>query len=165
MTMLEKYNPGEILKIAVEVEKNGKELYALLEVKSRDPQASSLWAYLKQQEEIHQQTFQEILSNQKDYLVVEFSAGEHEPYLKAIASEYIFTQDLIKEYISQEFKSDSEAIDFGISVEKISILTYAALREYINKDKQPVLDKIIDEEKNHLAKLKSLKRTIDYTGI
>ena len=163
--MLEKYSPGEILKIAVEVEKNGKELYAFLELKSRDPEISKLWAYLKQQEEVHQKIFQEMFSNQKDYLIAEFSPGEHEAYLKSIASEYIFTQDRIKKHIDQGFKSDSEAVNFGISVEKISILTYVALREYINKNKQLVLDKVIDEEKTHLAKLKSLRRTIDHIGI
>jgi len=163
--MLENYNPGEILKIAVEVERNGKDLYALLELKSQDSQARQIWAYLKQQEEVHQRTFQEMLSHQKNYLIVEFSPGEHESYLRAIASEYVFTQDLIKKHIKAEFSSDIEAVNFGISVEKISILTYSALREYIKKDRLAVLDKIIDEEKNHLAKLKGLKRTIEHTGI
>ena len=163
--MLENYNPGEILKIAVEVEKNGKDLYALLELKSQDPQARQIWAYLKQQEEAHQKIFQEMLSRQKDYLIVEFSPGEHGSYLRAIASEYVFTQDLIKKHMREEFSSDIEAVNFGISIEKISILTYSALRDYIKKDKLSVLDKIIDEEKSHLAKLKGLKRTIEYTGI
>ncbi len=157
--MSKDYSPGEILKIAVEVEKNGKDLYEALERESQTENIRQLWAYLKEQEEIHRKVFQDMLDSQKDYLVVEFSAGEHQAYLGAIASEYIFTQDLIKKYIRKRFQNDIEAIDFGISVEKISILTYTALKEYIKKDKKGVLDKVIVQEKTHLVKLKTLKRT------
>lgn len=158
--MTQNYSPGEILKIAVSVEENGKVLYGVLELESSSEQMRETWAYLKEQEEIHRKVFQEMLERQKDYIVVEFSPGENQAYLKAIASEYIFTQDLIRKHISKRFESDLEAIEFGISVEKISILTYAALREYMKKDKQAVLDKIIAEEKSHLARLKVLKRDI-----
>jgi len=158
--MSQNYSPGEVLKIAVEVEENGKVLYGVLELESRSEQMKEIWAYLKDQEEIHRKVFQDMLDRQKDYIVAEFSPGENQAYLRAIASEYIFTQDLIRKHISKRFESDLEAVEFGISVEKISILTYVALREYIKKDKQVVLDKIIAEEKNHLARLKSLKRAI-----
>lgn len=156
--MAQQYDPGEILKIAVEVEKNGKDLYEVLALESQDEKIKEIWSYLKKQEELHQKVFQEMLDNQKDYLVFEFSPGEHQAYLGAVASEYIFTQDLIKKFINRRFENDNQAIDFGISVEKISILTYTTLRDYIKRDKRVVLDKIIKEEKNHLVQLESLKR-------
>ncbi|MCF7908470.1 MAG: hypothetical protein K9L86_06340 [Candidatus Omnitrophica bacterium] len=158
--MLQQYSPGEILKIAVEVEKNGKDLYEALASESQDEKTEQLWSYLKEQEEIHRELFQKMLDNQKDYLIFEFSPGEHQAYLGAIASEYIFTQGLIKKFISQRFENSNQAIDFGISVEKISILTYTALREYIKKDKLAVLDKIIKEEEKHLVQLKNLKHIL-----
>ena len=97
---MQQYSPGEILKIAVEVEKNGKKLYEALALESQNKKLKELWLYLKEQEESHQKVFQEMLDNQKDYIVFEFSPGEHQAYLGAIASEYIFTQDLIKKFIN-----------------------------------------------------------------
>lgn len=158
--MPDSYSPGEILKIAVEVERTGQELYAALELESQTKDIKDTWAYLKEQEGIHQKTFQEMLDKQADYLIAEFSPGEHQAYLQAISSEYIFTQDSIKKHLNQRFENDRQAIDFAIKVEKVSILTYAALKEYISKDKQGVLDKIIAEEKGHLARLKKIKRTV-----
>jgi len=109
------------------------------------------------QEELHRQTFQEMLDAAGDYIVEEINRGEYDAYVKAVASQYIFTPQLIENKTKEGFKSDSEAIDFGIWIEKESIITYSALRIYILTEKQPVLDKVINEEKDHLVKLTLLK--------
>ncbi|MBP7087870.1 MAG: ferritin family protein [Candidatus Omnitrophica bacterium] len=155
--MSKDFSPQEILKIAIRVEENGKNLYQSLEDKAKKDELKALWRYLKEQEKIHRQTFQEMLDNIKDYVIYEFNPGEYQAYLRAIASEYIFTQELVERKIKEGFGSDSEALKFGIFIEKESILTYTALKEYITTDKQSVLDKIIDEEKWHLVKLSVLK--------
>ncbi|MCK9615585.1 MAG: hypothetical protein M0R48_08780 [Candidatus Omnitrophica bacterium] len=151
------FSPQEILRIAIRVEENGKKLYAILEKKTGNEIMREVWAYLKDQEELHRKTFQAMLDNVGDYIVYEFSPGEYDAYIKAIAAGYIFTQELIEKKTKEGFKSDLEAIDFGIYIEKESILTYSALRGYILAEKHAVLDKVIDEEKNHLVKLTILK--------
>ena len=154
------FSPQEILRIAIKVEENGKKLYEALEKKAGNVIMRDAWAYLKDQEELHRKTFQAMLDNVGDYIVYEFSPGEYDAYIKAIAAGYIFTQELIVKKTEEGFKSDLEAIDFGIYIEKESILTYSALRGYILTEKHPVLDKVIDEEKNHLVKLTILKDKI-----
>jgi len=150
-------SPQEILRIAVKVEERGENLYAALEAKSTDDKLKKIWKYLKEQEENHRQIFQNMLEKVGDYIVYEFSPGEYEAYLKAISSQYIFTQELIDKKTKELFTSDEEAIDFAIGVEKDSILTYTTLRGYVLSEKQPVLDKVIDEEKRHFAQLVSFK--------
>ncbi|MCK9573395.1 MAG: ferritin family protein [Candidatus Omnitrophica bacterium] len=154
------YSPQEILRIAIKIEENGKKLYEALEKKTDNAAMREVWGYLKDQEEVHRKTFQVILDNVGDYIVYEFSPGEYDAYIKAIAAGYIFIQELIEKKTKEGFKSDLEAIDFGIYIEKESILTYSALRGYILTEKHPVLDKVIDEEKNHLVKLTLLKDKI-----
>jgi len=154
------FSPQEILRIAIKVEENGKKLYEALEKKAASADIRDTWAYLKDQEELHRKTFKDMLDNVGDYIVYEFSPGEYEAYVKAIAAGYVFTPELVEKKTKEGFKSDLEAIDFGIYIEKESILTYSALREYIITEKQPVLDKVIDEEKNHLVKLTILKDKI-----
>ena len=151
------FNPLEIVKIAINIEENGKKLYQSLERKAKDRKLKLMCKYLKDQEEIHRQIFQEMLDNIGEYIVHEFSPGEHEAYLRAIATEYIFTQEAINGKIKKGFGSDLEAVKFGIFVEKESILTYSALRECMLAGKQEVLDKVIDEERKHLIDLIVLK--------
>ena len=145
------FSPQEILRIAVGVEENGKKLYAALEANATNPKVKDIWQYLKEQEEVHRTIFQGMLDKIGDYIVYEHSTGEYQAYIKAIASQYIFTQQLIEKKISVLFKSDLEAVEFGIYIEKESVLTYLALREYVLTEKQLVLDKVIDEEKTHLV--------------
>ena len=155
--MANTFSPQEILKIAVKVEEEGRNLYHILEEKASDEQLKEVWRYLKEQEELHRAVFQEMLDKSGEYIVYEFSPGEYNAYLAAIASSYIFTQELIEKKTKELFTSDLEAIEFGIYVEKESILTYSALGEYLVVDKKPVLDKVIGEEKKHLAQLFSLR--------
>ena len=151
--MKESFNPQEILKIAINIEENGKALYGALQEKASDTQLKELWGYLKDQEEEHRKTFVNMLDHLDDYIVREYAKGEYDAYMKAIASNYVFTQELVEKKKKELFESDQEAIDFGIYIEKESILTYQALKDYITFDKQGVINKVIDEEKKHLARL------------
>lgn len=154
------FSPQDILRIAIKVEENGQNLYQALENKETDKKLKELWRYLKEQEVEHRKIFQEMLDKVGDYIVYEFSPGEYSAYMKAIASSYIFTQNLIEEKTKKLFKDSQEAIDFGIYIEKESILTYTAFKDYVLTDKQPVLQRVIDEEKKHLIRLSLLKEEL-----
>ena len=154
------FNPQEIVNIAINIEENGKKLYEILETKAKDQKLKATCKYLKEQEEIHLKFFQEMLGNIGDYVIHEFSPGEYEAYLRAIASEYILTQEIIRVKIKEGFHSDLEAIEFGIFVEKESILTYSALRDYVLAGKKEVLDKVINEERKHMTDLIALKNLL-----
>jgi len=154
------FSPQELLKIAIGVEENGKNLYETLENKAKSEKIKAIWKYLKEQEEIHRQIFKQMLDDVDNYIVYEFSPGEYDAYLKAIASSYIFTKGLIEKKITELFNSELEAVDFGIYIEKESILALSALKEYITSDKKSVLNKIIAEERKHLVSLTDLKQDI-----
>lgn len=154
------FNPQEIVKIAINIEENGKKLYETLENKAKDQRLKAICKYLKEQEEIHYKIFQEMLENIGEYIVHEFSPGEYEAYLRAIATEYIFTQEIVRSRLKKGFESDFEAVEFGIFVEKESILTYSALREYMLTAKVGVLDKVIDQERKHLTDLIAMKDSL-----
>jgi rubrerythrin len=153
-------SPQEILKIAIKVEENGKKLYGILEEKAKDEEIKKIWRFLKEQEEEHRKVFQKMLENVGEYIVYEFSPGEYEAYLKAIASMYVFAPQLIEEKTKTLFKSDLEAVEFGIYIEKDSILVYSAFKEYVMNSKQHILEKVINEERNHLVRLVNLKEAI-----
>ena len=151
------FSPQEILKVAVLVEEKGKKLYGLLEERTENSKLKAVWKYLKEQEILHQEIFQDMLDNSGDYIVDDFSTGEYDAYMKAIAMDYIMTPELIDSKIKESPKSDLDAVDFGIFVEKQSIITYNAFRDFIQNDKQHVLDNVIEEEKKHFVRLVNLR--------
>ena len=158
--MADNFSAGEFLKIAISIEENGQKLYGDLEAKAKDQTLKNLWAHLKAQEEIHRKVFQDMLDNVGDYIIHEFNPGEYQNYIRAIASEYVFTQDLMDKKLREGFSSDIEAIEFAISIEKDSILVYSSLREYIIANRQLVLDKVINEERKHFGELTSVKESM-----
>ncbi len=155
-----KWSPQEILDIALRVEENGEHLYAKLEEKAEDEKLKNVWKFLKEQEIGHQSKFKEMLESAGDYIVSEFGSGDYDAYLQAIASAYIFTPELIKKKIEEPFSSDQDAVDFGLQIEKESILVYTALKDYVLSDKKEIMDRIIKEEKKHVIVLTEFKKTL-----
>lgn len=158
--MEQMFSPAEIIRIAVNVEKSGQKLFSLLEQKTADDQVKNIWRYLKDQEETHRQIFQQMLDETEEHVVEDYSPGEYSAYLRAIASEYIVTRDLIEKKITESFARDIDAVNFGIFIEKESILTYGALRDYVKPQKQKQIDNVIAEEKKHLVNLCSIKKNL-----
>ncbi|MCM8812400.1 MAG: hypothetical protein NC924_00500 [Candidatus Omnitrophica bacterium] len=150
-------SPAELLKIAVDVEHNGEQLYAALEHRAMDERVRSIWHFLRAEEVRHREIFEEILDNLTEYVVVDNSPQEWELYMQAIAAEFIVTPQLIAQKIKEHFPTEIAAVEFGIALEKDSILAYGALRDRIVNAQQPVIDRIIREEKKHLVKLCQLK--------
>lgn len=155
--MLQSFNPQEILKIAINVEKNGRDLYEALEQRTNNEKIKKIWGFLKDQEDEHVKVFQDILDNVGEFVVNGDNSSLYESYLKAVASEYIFSLKVLEDKLTTNFASDLEAIDFAIGMEKESILVYSELRQYIITEKQGALDKIIDEERKHLVQFVELK--------
>jgi len=156
----QQYSAQELLKISVSVENNGKKLYEKLENKTGDAKLKALWKYLKDQESEHAAKFQGMLDAIGDSAVKGVDEREYEAYFSAIASLYVFSQSVIKKAIDGDFKTDREAVEFAIGIEKDSILTYSALREYLRLDKQGGLEKIIREEQKHLIDLLAVKQRV-----
>jgi rubrerythrin len=155
--MLESYSPEEILQIALKVEEKGKDLYGKLESATTDNSLKEMWQFLKNQEEAHRQTFQRMLDNLDEFIVEEFSRGEYDAYLDAIAANYVFTPQLIDQKSKALFASDIEALDFAISIEKESIFVYSGFKKYLRPEKLPVVEDIIREEEQHFIQLTTFK--------
>ena len=158
--MEKNWSPQEILDIALKVEENGEHLYARLEENTDNEKLKNVWKFLKEQEIGHQSKFKDMLEKAGDYVVSDFGTGEYDAYLRAIASGYIFTPELIKQKTQELFRSDLQAIEFGLQIEKESILVYTALKDYVLNDKKGIIDDIINEEKKHVIVLSELKNNL-----
>ncbi|MCF7869917.1 MAG: ferritin family protein [Candidatus Omnitrophica bacterium] len=158
--MENQFDPQEILKISIKVEEAGAKLYDKLSEQTDNKEVKKVWDYLKRQEVEHKKIFSDILNKAGDYIVYELNSGEYDNYIRAIAAEYIFSPQLIEEKLKQDFKDDLEAVNFGISIEKESILVYSSFKEYMKVERRELIDEVINQEKKHYTDLVNLKQTL-----
>lgn len=156
------FNVKEILKIAVDVETNGKLFYQKMAESTQDEEQAKVLNFLAKAETQHVVFFQETYDFIKDVECSDLDAcSECDAYLNALASEFIITPQLISDRTEKGFSGIRDVLDFAMQLEKNSILTYSGLKDVLVGEHQELIDKIINEEKSHLAAIVKLKNSID----
>ncbi|HOK41686.1 MAG TPA: ferritin family protein [bacterium] len=153
----------EVIDIAIEIEKNGKNFYHQMLNKVKDEKAQEIFEYLEEEEEKHIKTFEKILMLLKSETDIEIDTStlsdEYYDYLKALSDEHIFTKQKAIEFEKMAV-SDLQAIELAIGMEKDSILFYDEIKKIVKEKERDLVDKIIEQEKTHLYKLTSLKNIL-----
>ena len=152
------FKASEVLKIAVQIEKNGLAFYTQIKEQTKYFPLQQVFDYLAKEEVKHQRTFESLLGQVGDYEPAESYPGEYETYLKAIAGENIFAQSDAMKQIARKAVSDKEAIDMGIGFEKDSIIFYGEIKKFVPASDEAVIEKVLAEEKEHLLKLLELRK-------
>lgn len=155
------FSAEETLKIAIEIEKNGREFYeGMLEV-TDDPEIDEVFRDLANQEVKHRETFEEMLGDVEAEEGPDLNSllyGELEDsYLNALADSKIFTP--ANENIEEAREADNrdELLSIAISLEKDTILYYYEILQNAKKSEdQDIIMDVIDEEKAHVKRLAGL---------
>ena len=154
------FSASEIVQIGVQIEINGKEFYDAVAKKSKDKDAGKIFEYLAGEEKKHIGVFSGLLSSIEKYEPAESYPGEYFAYLKALADQHVFTKEKKGAVVAGRVKTDLEAVETGINAEKDSILFYNEMKKFVPQGQFGVIDKIINEEKEHLRKLAGIKLVI-----
>jgi rubrerythrin len=112
----------------------------------------------------HLKTFQDMLNEFEKQQSRETSSKEYPDYIQTLIDEAVFSDDLITGEIAMQADSDIKAIELGISAEKDSLLFYYEMKENMPQRTNPVLSKIIAEEKLHLQQLSEVKKKLSGSG-
>lgn len=156
------YSGYEIIKIAIEEEKDAIEFYKKMREKAFSPGAKEVFQRLFDEEEKH-------LIVLKNCLLPAFEKGNIElkdeelvaAYLKRLNRSGIFPEEEKLNKIAEELTTDVEAIYIGIEIEKKSVVFYEKAYEATPESEgKEVLKKIIAEEKGHLDMLRKLQANI-----
>lgn len=150
------FAPDEVVKLAIEIEKNGKEFYESMIGKVKEDKIKNLLDFLAKEEEKHRQIFEGILQNLGETEIVETYPGEYQAYMKALSGECVFTQNLLRERIDKGFETPGELLDFALRIEKDSIILYTEMKENVLR-KQSALDEVINEERKHFILISEIK--------
>lgn len=151
------YSAGEVVEMAVQTERLGKQFYTEMADRFRDDRGlKKLFEDLATKEERHQRIFEEL----KDSVGDGEPEGwvEAQPYFRAmVESEFFIGKG--KSLPAMDFiLSVGDAVDFAIGFEKETLLYFVGMRDMV-KDSAPV-DRIIDEEKSHIAWLNRFKESL-----
>jgi len=154
------FSASEMVDIALGIERNGVAYYETLAESTTNASLKDTYDGLANMERQHIEIFQKMLDSLGKYQPT--SAGvdeeEHEFYLKALIDSAVFTDDKVARQIAQKASSPAEAIQTALGAEKDSILFYSEMRNFVPEREQPVIDRIINEEKSHVRQLSSLKK-------
>lgn len=149
------FNFEEIIRIGVEIEKNGGAFYTLAAKSVDDASAKEVLEKLATWETEHISIFETILKEEQCDACVADSWYEDENsrgVFKSIADSHIFTNSSAEEQIG---KCDTalDVFDIALQFEKDSVALYEALKGMVSpscNDREKV-QKVIDEEMMHVT--------------
>jgi len=151
---------SEIVELGIQIERNGRDFYNVLEQKLKKEEAAKLFRYLAGEEEKHIKVFQGILDKAEKYEPQGLDSDEYFAYMNALASEYVFIQKDKGAEIARAIKTDQEAVNMGIGFEKDSIIFYEGMKKVVPDYDIKVIDELIVQEQAHLKQLSDLKQRL-----
>ena len=158
--MTHAFNDLEGLRIAVEMEKRGAQLYQRALRICQVPRAQALLRQLEADERNHQGEFFRLyqLQSARRQVWPDYSL-EQSAYLSAMAADVVFPGGLGEMGMDNGFDSPAAILRYAIQAEKDSLLFYGALMEQTgDPESRSVFAEIIRQERGHLAALTQMLR-------
>lgn len=151
---------SEIVEIGIQIEKNGRDFYRALVKQSKSPKLQEVFNFLAGEEEKHIEVFNRLLDSLDGSEPPQSYPEEYSLYMKALASEQVFTQQNKGEQIAKTVKADKEALSLGIGFEKDSIVFYEGMKKVVPEYELEAIEELIRQEQKHLRQLAELKKEI-----
>ena len=159
--MGEKYAGSEVLRMAVEMEKNGKTFYDSVIRAVKDERTQGVFQFLSDEEVRHEKVFREMLEG------VEPRRGESPYddtemvlYFRSLIDRKIFPSEEEGESMKKDLDDPAVAIRIALSLEKDSILFYHELTRITEEKDRAVVGRIIEEERDHIHRILKLKEEL-----
>lgn len=154
------FSAGEIVKIGIEIEKNGRDFYSALMRKAWDIKVCDIFKFLSQEEDKHIKVFQRILKEAKQGQEASMESDDYYAYMKSLADKYVFTRENAGIEFARAIHNVKDAVDKAINFERESIIFYDGIKKAVFDSGKPAVDSLIEQEKLHLQQLTMLKGQI-----
>lgn len=157
------FSSKEILEMAVRIEENGLGFYKAASASTDNVRIKELFDYFIIEEVKHVELFEalkEAITENEPSDYNDPYLEEESKYLNALADSSIFMKGEEGVNKAKAIKSDDEALDFAIQMEKDSILFYLELINMVRDHDRPTVKNILSEERKHIAKLTELRGSL-----
>ena len=154
------FTGSEVVGLGIQIEENGRDFYNRLAEQSKIAKAKEVFKFLAGEEEKHIKVFQGILDKTQKFEPQGPDAGEYYAYMKALASEHIFTQKDKGRQVAEAIQSDKEAIEKAIRLEEDSVVFYEGLKKIVPDYDLKIVEALIIQEEGHLKQLLETKKLL-----
>jgi len=167
--MIFRFNAGEVFKIALMIEDNGRLFYETAATKPFSEEIINLFKGLAAEEITHKAIFTTLLKNlppETTASTVWDPDNELDKYLKMMANEHVFSKEpKAITAMLDDISSPAAAIRLAMAFERDTIVFFLELQAQSEKydDSQREIKKLVDEERKHLAKLMGMLQKINNT--
>lgn len=153
------FNLAEVVDLGIEKEKKRRDFYAYVAKQFKEKEMQELFLRLKDWEELHIKKVSELRKDIQDQEVTESYEGELGAYMQALVDDQLYNEVLPKKF-AQTVKTPHSAIRYGIGFEKDAILFFSGLLRYFISSHKEIIQKLIDEERQHIIYLYQLKNKL-----
>jgi rubrerythrin len=157
------YNAAELMELAIQIEKNGKNYFLAMAAKTENEKVREIFNYLANEEQSHLENFVAIRnkieqSEEETPIADEYATPEMYEYVKAMFDGRIFPNLKSHEELTKEIKTDEQAVYHAISFEKDTVLFFSEILRMLgeNSENKPLIEELIRQEKIHIARLHTL---------
>ena len=149
------FNADEILKIAEQLEKNGVTFYKVAALKVSNPHINKLLSDLASWEEAHEKTLARMRAVLKENVQGEktFDAQDKSSlHLQMLFGGNLFDLKTDPIELINDNTTIEDVLQVAVKKEKDSVIFYLSLKNLLtNRVDQKIIDKIIDEEMDHIT--------------
>ena len=162
--MMYGFNAGEVFKIALDIEENGRLFYEKAKGKTADPAVKQIFADLALAEVEHKKRFQALLDQLPESTTgqtVWDPDNEIDQYLKMMANMHVFSSCEKVDACLINAGDAAEALKLAMQFEKDSIVLFAELQSLAETDEsRKQIGQLVKEEQGHLRKLAQAFRAL-----
>jgi rubrerythrin len=153
------FEAADIFQFAIRIEENGEIFYHRAALIADDKNIADIFNHLADEEIIHKRIFQDLLSKVDVHRQPESYKGEYIAYLRDyIDNKAVFTKEVKDSELSNVHDTLS-AINFAMQRELDSVLYYQEIKQFVPEKQHGLIDKIIEEEREHFSKLSTIKKS------
>ena len=151
------FNAGEVFKVAVQIEENGRKFYEEIRQNIEGDEIKELFADLALQEVEHKSKFEMLLAQlppESRSSTVWDPDNELDQYIKVMADDHVFVSSAGVQKQVDAIRDATDALQLAIEFEKDSILFFLSLEEAMSgKMDQELIKSLVKEEQEHLRRL------------
>ncbi|MEE9201819.1 MAG: ferritin family protein [Dehalococcoidia bacterium] len=154
------FSGKEVVDMALRLEANGKAFYRTALMRVKDPSVKAAYEHLAVEEDRHADEFGRLLKVLADVPAPPGPAQEFADYLSALIDSRIFVDEAGARARAQEARDDTEAVEMGMRMESETILFFTEIRDLVRREDREVVDRILEEERDHLRRLSQLRKDL-----
>lgn len=157
---------GEIVKLGLQIEKNGRDFYDHASKTVKAEKVRQVFEYLSCEEQGHIAVFDSMLNKiDESYQPEENQPREYSEYLLALVEENLFTKSKQGYEAARTIKNDKQALEIALGIEKDSILFYNEMKKVLEAGLHRDIDKLIASEQEHFKRLSDVLKGFNKFGV